>query len=91
MHVVPSKATSNDKFAAERIVHDIVYLGHTRVILRSDSEPALLELVTDALKGLMIQLLDSAAAKASVPYDPQTVGAAEVSVRNLKARYEQCT
>ena len=29
IHVVPSKATSNDKFAAERIVDDIVYLGHT--------------------------------------------------------------
>ena len=51
MHVVPSKATSMDKFAAERIVEDIVYLGHTRVILRSDNKPALLLLVSDALKG----------------------------------------
>ena len=41
MHVVRSKANSMDKFAAERIVEDIVYLGHTRVILRSDNEPAL--------------------------------------------------
>ena len=78
------KATSNDKCAAERIVDDIVYLGHTRVILRSDNEPALLALVTDALKGLRIQSLDSAAAEGSVPYDPQTAGAAEVSVKNLK-------
>ncbi len=86
MHVVPSKATSNDKFAAERIVDDIVYLGYTRVILRSDNEPALLALVTDALKGLRIHLLDSAAAEGSVPYEPQTAGAAEVSVRNLKGQ-----
>ena len=86
MHVVPSKATSNDKFAAERIVDDIVYLGHTRVILRSDNEPALLALVTDALKGPRIQLLDSAAAEGSVPYNPQTAGAAEVSVKNLKGQ-----
>ena len=47
MHVVPSQATSMDKFAAERIVEDIVYLGHTRVILRSDNEPALVALVGD--------------------------------------------
>ena len=40
MHVVLSKATSMDKFAAERIVEDIVYLGHTRAILRSDDAPA---------------------------------------------------
>ena len=58
MHVVPSKATSIDKFAAERIVDDIVYLGHARVILRSDNEPALVALVADALKGLRIELLD---------------------------------
>ena len=52
MHVVPSKATSVDRYAAERVVEDIVYLGHTKVILRSDNEPALVQLVSDALKGL---------------------------------------
>ena len=43
-------------------------------------------LVGDALKGLRTQLLDSAAAEVSVPYDPQTAGAAEVSVKNLKGQ-----
>ena len=52
MRVVPSKATSMDKSVAERIVEDIVCLGHTRVILRSDNGPALVALVGEALKGL---------------------------------------
>ena len=86
MHVASSNVTSINKFAAERIVDDIVYLGHTRVILRSDNEPALVALVGDALKGLRIQQLDSAAAEGSVPYDPQTAGAPEVSVKNLKGQ-----
>ena len=86
MHVVPSKATSLDKFAAERIVEDIVYLGHTRVILRSDNEPALLLLVGEPLKGLRVQQLDSAASEGSVLPDPQTAGAAEVAVRNLNCQ-----
>lgn len=86
VHVVPSKATSMDMFAAERIVEDIVYLGHTRFTLRSGNEPALVALLGDALKGLRIQHLDSAAAEGSVLYDPQTAGAAEVSVRNLKCQ-----
>ena len=73
-------------FAAERIVEDIVYLCHTRVILRSDNETALVALFGDALKGLRIQQLDSAAAERSVLYDPQTAGAAVVSVRNLKCQ-----
>ena len=71
MHVVPSKATSTDKFAAERIVDDIVYLGHTRVILRSDNGPAPVALVGDVLKGLRNQQLDSVAAEGSVSYDPR--------------------
>ena len=55
--------TSMDRFAAERIVEDIVYLGRMRVILRSDHEAALLLLAGDALKGLRVQQLDSAAAE----------------------------
>ena len=86
MHVVRCKATSMDKFTAEGIVEDIVYLGHTRVVLRSDNGPALLLLVGDALEGLRVQQLDSAAAEGSVPHDPQTAGAAEVSARNLKCQ-----
>ena len=58
MHVVPVKGSGADKFAAERIVEDIVFLGHTRVLLRSDNEPALLQLVGDALKGLRVNALD---------------------------------
>ena len=86
MHVVAAKGTSVDKYSAERIVEDIVYLGHSRVILRSDNEPALVQLVGDLLKGLRVQQLDSAAAEGSVPHDPQTAGAAEVAVRNLKCQ-----
>ena len=75
VHVVLSKATSMDKFAAERIVEDIVHLGHTRVIIQSDNEPALLLLVGDALKGFRIQQLDSAAAEGSMLHDtPRQLG-----------------
>ena len=65
---------------------DIEFAGHTRVILRSDNEPALLQVVSDALEGLRIQNLDGATSEGSVPYDPQTAGAAEVTVRNLKGQ-----
>ena len=86
MHVVPSKATNMVNFVAERLVEDIVCLGDSRVIVRTDNEPALVALVGDALGGLQIQQLDSAAAEGSAPYDPQTAGAAEVSVRNFKSQ-----
>ena len=68
------------------MLEDSVYLGHTRVVLRSDNGPALLLLVGDALKGLRVQQLETAAAEGSVPHDPQTAGPAEVSVQNLKCQ-----
>ena len=64
-----------------------MFRGHTRVILRSDNEPALVQLVSDALKGLRVGCLDLAASEGSTPHDPQTAGAAEVTVRNLKAQF----
>ena len=86
MHVVEAKGSSMDTFAAELIVDDIAFLGHTRVVLRSDNEPALVQVVGNALKGLRIKQLDSAAPEGSVPHDPQTNGSAEVVVRNLKCQ-----
>ena len=85
-HAVRAKGAGDDGFAAARVCEDIEFAGHTKVILRSDNEPALLQVVSDALKGLRIQQLDSAGSEGSVPYDPQTAGAAEVTVRNLKGQ-----
>ena len=87
MHVVEGKGASLDRAAARRVAEDIEYVGHARVILRSDNEPSLVQVVGDILKGLRIQQLDSAAAEGSVPHDPQTAGAAEVAVRNLKGQF----
>ena len=85
-HAVRTKGANDDGFAAARICEDIEFAGHTKVILRSDNEPALLKVVSDALKGLRVQQIDSAGSEGSVPYDPQTAGAAEVAVRNLKGQ-----
>ena len=56
------------------------------VHLRSDNELALVQVVGDILKGLRVQQLDGATADATFPHDPQTAGAAEVTVRNLKGQ-----
>ena len=85
-HAVYAKGAGADGYAAARIVEDIEFAGHTKVILRSDNEPALLQVVSDALKTLRIQEIDTASSEGSVPYDPQTAGAAEVTVRNLKGQ-----
>ena len=85
-HAVFAKGAGRDGYAAARIVEVIEFCSHTKVIIRSDNEPALLSVVTDSLKTLRIQQLDAASSEGSAPYDPQTAGSAEVTARNLKGQ-----
>ena len=83
-HAIPRKGA--DPYVVQCIVNDIAWLGHTKLVLRSDNEPAMVALIAEALRGLRVQLLDidSVASEGSVPYDPQTNGAAEVAVKLVK-------
>ena len=83
-HAVRRKGA--EAHVVQQIVDDISWIGHTRLVLRSDNEPAILALITDALRGLRVQMdgLDTVAAEGSVPYDPQTNGAVESAVKNIK-------
>ena len=67
----------------EHIRDDIFRLGHPSVMIRSDIEPALLQAVDTALVALRAKGV-TASVEGSVPYDPQTNGAAENAVRLLK-------
>ena len=48
-HVVPRKGIDDKRFAVDALVSDIVWLGHTKVILKSDNEPAILKLLSESL------------------------------------------
>ena len=94
-HAVPCKGAGLDNYAADRICAEIAWLGYPRVILRSDNETSLVQVVTNALKILRVQLVGaidisegqpSAAAEGSTPYDPQTNGAIERSVGLIKGQ-----
>ena len=78
---VPRKGA--DEFVVKTVVATIVWLGHSRVTVRADNEKAIVAMIGEALKGLKVNLID-AAAEGSVPYDPQTNGAAESAVRLAK-------
>ena len=89
-HPVTAKGTTEDQYAADAVAEDIGWLGYTRVLLRSDNEPALLAVLQESLKCMRIQSettpIDTVAAEGAVPYDPQSNGAAETGVRLLKGQ-----
>ena len=70
-------------YIIEEIQHNILWLGHPQIMIRSDNEPALLQVVDKALMALKAKGVTSSS-EGSVPYDPQTNGAAENAVRLLK-------
>ena len=82
-HAVPKKGVDSQGYSVEMIRDDVLWLGHTKVMIRSDNEPALLQVVGTALTALKMKGVTSSS-EGSVRYDPQTNGPAENAVRLLK-------
>ena len=53
-HVVPQKGIDSKKFAVDAIVNGILWLGRTKVVLKSDNVPAILKLLIEFLRELRV-------------------------------------
>ena len=51
-HVVPQEGMDPEHDAVEKLKRDTLWLGHTKVILKSDNEQAIVALLRNALKAL---------------------------------------
>ena len=82
-HAVPKKGLSPglglEGYLIEQIRDDVLWLGHPHIMMWSDNEPALLQVVDRALIALKAKGVTSSS-EGSVPFDPQTNGAAENAV-----------
>ena len=56
-HAVSSKSPE-DGYAVKRLLEDVQWLGHTRIQLRSDNEPAILSLLRRALCTLRVKVAE---------------------------------
>jgi len=84
--VVPQKGVDQDRWVVQQIVQVVEWLGHAKVLLKSDQEKAILAVVREALKDLKV--LDiSASDEESVRYDSQSNGATEVGVRLIRGPF----
>ena len=83
-HVVPSKGVDEKGFAVDSLVEDVRWLGYSRLTLKSDNEPAIVKLLTEALRELRVQGVEQVLEEHSPEYDPQSNGSAEVGVKLLK-------
>ena len=91
-HVVPVKGADEDDFAVNCAVTDILWLGHTQLIIKGDNEPALQALIARSLEVLRIRTAeDDSVTKISkedpAPYDSQGNGGIEVGVMVLRGLF----
>ena len=72
----PTKGDDSNGYVAKCFADSISWMGHARVGIRSDNEPAMISLVTAATNLLKLNGVD-VTVEGSILYDPQSNGAAE--------------
>lgn len=86
-HVVPVKGLDEKGYAVDELVRDVTWLGYSRLVLKSDNEPAIVKLLGEALRELRIAGIDQIQEEHPPEYDPQANGSAEVGVKLLKGHF----
>ena len=71
--VVPKKGVDNH-YSVERVVNFVRWLGHSRIIMKADNEPALGTVMREAVRTLRVEIV-SASDETSVTYDSRSNGA----------------
>ena len=75
-HVIPCKGLDEDGVVVTKILHDLEWLGHTRIIIKADNEPAIQALAKRAIDVAKIELKDmeQVSKEDPVAYDSMTNG-----------------
>ena len=84
-HVVPQKGVDSDRYSVSRLTEDILWLGYTEVILKSDNEKAIVKLLRESLKVLRVKSeITQAQEEHGAAYDSQSHGSVENAVRQVQ-------
>jgi len=88
-HIVPYKGPGEDDFVADVLVKDIAWLGHTRMALKADGEPALQALVRRLLELVKVQCHDLEQLMKEDPatYDSRSNGGTEIGVQLIRGLF----
>ncbi len=84
--VVPRKGADENDFVADKVAHAVAWLGHTKVILKADGEPAIQSLVKRVLEIVKVECKDLEQASKENPaaYDSQSNGGIEQGIRLVR-------
>ncbi len=85
-HVVAKKGVDEENTVANMVLDDLEWLGHTRVIIKADGEPALQALAKRVITMAKVECKDLEQVSKEDPaaYDSQANGGTEVGVRLVR-------
>ena len=92
-HVVPYKGPGEDDAVADMLVKDIAWLGHTRLTLKADGEPALQALVQRLLEVTKVEChdLDQLMKEDPAAYDSRSNGGTGIGVHIIRGLFRTLT
>ena len=70
-HIVPKKGIDDKSFAVDSLVEDVKWLGYSKLTLKSDNEPAIVKLLSEALRELRVNGVSQVLEEHSPEYDPR--------------------
>ena len=88
-HAIPRKGLDEDGIVVDKILQDLEWLGHTRLIVKADNEPAIQALARRAIELAKVELtdLEQVGKEDPVAYDSVTNGGTEVGVQLLRGLF----
>jgi len=88
-HVVPCKGRDEQGYVVQMVTEDVKWLGHVKLIVKSDGENAIKALVEDSLKAIRVQVkdLEQITSERPAPYDSQSNGSIENAVRGMRGHF----
>ena len=88
-HVVPHKGTDENNIVADMVISDLEWLGYSRIILKTDGEPAVRALAKRVIELAKVEVKDltQITAEQSAAYDSQSNGGTEVGVQLVRGLF----
>ena len=85
-YVIPVKGLGEDQFVVSLVTRSVQWLGHTRLVFKSDNEASLKALIGASYRALRLkpEELESVTREDAPRYDSQSNGATEAGVQSIR-------
>ena len=92
-HSIPVKGDDEDHYVADLIATDVAFMGHVKLLLKSDNEPALLKLAEASLMKIRVQAqkdetpVQSVSSEQAAEYESSSNGGTECGIRAVRGLF----